>query len=538
MSRELRHIELFAGCGGMSLGLDSAGFDLFFANELSPMAAETFAYNILGEDLKRHSELKTNPTKVCWVKSSYPISKLEKRLRENPFSYPMGRHSDIDEKTDFEGKLLVGNIDHLLKFLAHKKTICTKLRSKNIDLLSGGPPCQGFSLAGKREKDDHKNLLPLSFAKFAGLVRPKVVLLENVKGILSPFEEDGVKYHAWLEVAKAFSLKGFVPVCFLINSKYFGIPQNRPRFILLGFRKDIYDLLVKKMPTSEYSKFILLNSLLFYNKVHKHKKSLNQIKHTDLKVYDIESDSEFFDGKLLPKITTSSTEFVTASKAIGDIKSTKKEYQLDGLVNTYPALLSKLFRPKHDVGSLMLQNHDPRKHGFKVKARFRLYQILNDLNGLKNDAADVIAGKSVDDTKIQKVFSGLEKYTLLVERNGQLVFEKPETPSFLKNYLQTIESKKHSQRAIKDNEPAPAQLTIPDDLCHYSSNELRTLTVREMARFQSFPDWFTFRSKVTTGGDQRSFEAPQYTQVGNAVPPILALELGKMVSRLIKFTEK
>ncbi len=77
-------------------------------------------------------------------------------------------------------------------------------------------------------------------------------------------------------------------------------------------------------------------------------------------------------------------------------------------------------------------------------------------------------------------------------------------------------------------------MTIPDDLCHYSKNELRTLTVREMARFQSFPDWFVFRSKITTGGHQRKFEVPQYTQVGNAVPPILANELGKTINNLLK----
>src|SRR5690606_38038950 len=92
-------------------------------------------------------------------------------------------------------------------------------------------------------------------------------------------------------------------------------------------------------------------------------------------------------------------------------------------------------------------------------------------------------------------------------------------------------TKKHSQRALNKFEPAPAQLTIPDDLCHYDSNQLTTMTAREMARFQSFPDWFEFKSKVTTGGKMRRFEVPQYTQVGNAVPPLLALSLGDMLNR-------
>jgi DNA (cytosine-5)-methyltransferase 1 len=68
---------------------------------------------------------------------------------------------------------------------------------------------------------------------------------------------------------------------------------------------------------------------------------------------------------------------------------------------------------------------------------------------------------------------------------------------------------------------------------HYHSKELRTLTVREMARIQSFPDNFVFRSKVTTGGQQRKFEVPQYTQVGNAVPPLLGRALGLSIKDLL-----
>ena len=67
----MNHIELFAGCGGLSLGLESAGFDLFFANELSPMAAETFAYNLLNVDFDK----KLNTDKVLWVSSTHKRSK-------------------------------------------------------------------------------------------------------------------------------------------------------------------------------------------------------------------------------------------------------------------------------------------------------------------------------------------------------------------------------------------------------------------------------------------------------------------------------
>ena len=100
------------------------------------------------------------------------------------------------------------------------------------------------------------------------------------------------------------------------------------------------------------------------------------------------------------------------------------------------------------------------------------------------------------------------------------------------NILKKHPTKKQTQRALAPNLPAPAALSIPDDACHYHRDEIRTLTVREMARIQSFPDNFEFRSKVTTGGQMRRFEVPQYTQVGNAVPPLLGRKLGQIISYL------
>jgi DNA (cytosine-5)-methyltransferase 1 len=108
------------------------------------------------------------------------------------------------------------------------------------------------------------------------------------------------------------------------------------------------------------------------------------------------------------------------------------------------------------------------------------------------------------------------------------------------NILSQLYTKKQTQRALSPNEPAPAALSIPDDACHYHESESmqRTLTVREMARIQSFPDWYQIKSKVTTGGQMRKFEVPQYTQIGNAVPPLLGLALGEVCKALIGIAEQ
>jgi DNA (cytosine-5)-methyltransferase 1 len=79
---------------------------------------------------------------------------------------------------------------------------------------------------------------------------------------------------------------------------------------------------------------------------------------------------------------------------------------------------------------------------------------------------------------------------------------------------------KHRTVPMAADQQAPTLTTLPDDMLHY--REPRILSVRECARLQSFPDWFVFRGPFTTGGLRRRRTCPRYTQVGNAVPPLLA----------------
>ena len=92
--------------------------------------------------------------------------------------------------------------------------------------------------------------------------------------------------------------------------------------------------------------------------------------------------------------------------------------------------------------------------------------------------------------------------------------------------------KKVALRVLDPLRAAPTITSLPDDLLHYS--EPRTLTVRENARLQSFPDWFEFRGKYTTGGHLRRKEVPRFTQVANAVPPLLAEQLGHALLALLR----
>ena len=523
--KKLKHIELFAGCGGMSLGLEAAGYDLYFANELSPMAGETFAYNILNETLKGNESI----YKTLWIKSQFPKNKIEKRLRENPFETHKGTYSDIKDDTILDDKLLIGDINELLTIFEEKPALVNIIRNSQIDLISGGPPCQSFSLAGKRERNNHKNTLPASFARIAGMIQPKTVLLENVKGITSPFTEDGIKYYAWLEVSKAFVLEGFVPVCMMLNSKYFGVPQNRPRFILQAYRKDVFEKIFNKQKNNE----ILNISNDFYNIVLDNRDSLDYVTIKDFKYFDIESNPELFDGNILPKITHLERDFVNTSEAIGDIRRTQLKYTFDNTKGKYANSLNLTF-PKKSYKDSYIKNHEPRNHSFTIRSRFRFYQVIEQFqNGLKKGASDLFTGKKVSGAIKSELLEEFSHHNLLFfpDKSDRETLMVPKNIKEVETLIKSIPSKKHSQRALREFEPAPAQLTIPDDLCHYDSEQPRTLTVREMARFQSFPDWFEFKSKVTTGGKMRKFEVPQYTQVGNAVPPLLAKVLGKNLKK-------
>lgn len=520
----MNHIELFAGCGGLSLGLAQAGFHLTLANELSPMAAESYAFNILGEDLNNIVKDDGTSSKTYWLSSKF--RELKSRLRENPFSYPVigSGYSDIpDDIGELEGKLLVGNITDLNKLIKSNKSLKSALRSGfsrgEIDLVAGGPPCQSFSLAGLREKGNDKNSLPWEFAKFVDYVSPKFVVLENVTGILRAFTEDGIKYHAWFEVAKAFARKKYVPLCLHINAKLVGVPQNRPRFIMMGVREDIFLTLEETFNESE--KILFKESKKLFRRM-KNKKQMNI---TEYKYFDIqrEKDLEVISNSFLAALTSGSA--VTVKEAIDDLKISntpdrKSEYVIN-LNEKFSDLLVK---------NESIENHELRRNSDLVRRRFRIYQVLQKVS--KKAYSEVLTIWRQNDKALSScAWKELRGYKYLSYNKSSICFKNK---ARFVEYLREHSTKKRTQKALNANFPAPATLSIPDDACHYDENELRTLTVREMARIQSFPDDFVFKSKVTTGGKMRQYEVPQYTQVGNAVPPLLGVALGNCVSQLLE----
>jgi DNA (cytosine-5)-methyltransferase 1 len=191
--KELTYIDLFAGCGGLSLGLNRAGWKGLFAIEKSPDAFKTLKHNLI--DKLDHFD--------------WPEQWLEKK------------EHDIN------------------KVLKEKEKELSALRG-TVDLVTGGPPCQGFSTAGKRNEEDKRNKLISSYIKFIRLVKPKILFFENVRGFTIDFDQNkskGKKYSIY--VINALKKAGYDVHGEMIDFSEFGIPQKRCRFILVGIRKDI-----------------------------------------------------------------------------------------------------------------------------------------------------------------------------------------------------------------------------------------------------------------------------------------------------------
>lgn len=165
-------IDLFAGCGGLSLGMEHAGFLPIFVNEIVPTYCETYK--------KNHS------------------------LSEN--QYYVGDIRDLNEEID----------QYLPNF-------------KDVDMVCGGPPCQGFSMANRqRIIDDPRNELYKQFLLFLSHVKPKFFVMENVRGMAARWDEireDIRKFLPDYEVASKILL-----------AEHFGVPQHRERFIVIGNR--------------------------------------------------------------------------------------------------------------------------------------------------------------------------------------------------------------------------------------------------------------------------------------------------------------
>ncbi len=477
MLKKPKYIDLFSGCGGLSLGLEAAGFHLELAVEKSDMASETFYHNFI----------ERIPSKEFWKKYTSSNNSIESQAKS---------------------KLIVNELQKLLD----TPGIIDDLKSKEIDLIAGGPPCQGFSLAGRRNPDDVRNQLPWQFIELVERIRPKMVLIENVSGIRQNFNKHAKKSpFEQLKQALEETDPGYVVQSLLVNAMHFGAPQHRPRVMLIGLRSDIANIL--------------------------------DIKPAELWRSDFESPESSINKQrppLAPKATHFGEDILTVKDAIWDLDNEgysvplgdktyrRKNGQYAKLMRQNLSWMPEKIRRINRKSDL--KNHVLRKHADHIITRFRLYQYLQS-EGLSPKLLNIPAhSEGTLPEKIKELEVHLNGCTIpAISPDGTTLAASPiELPAL----LVALKTKKHSQRPLRWNKPSPTVVSLPEDFVHPYFP--RTMTVREMARFQSFPDTFEFRAKETTGSLRRRFEVPQYTQVGNAVPPRLAQAVGENIFSILK----
>ncbi len=334
-----------------------------------------------------------------------------------------------------------------------------------VQVLAGGPPCQGFSFAGKRQEADPRNQLFEKYVQVVEAIKPAVLVLENVPGMkvahtnITDREKAAESYYDKLK--KSLEAVGYEVHGEIVDASRFGVPQRRSRLIVIGLLKN----------------------------------SASRLEGGVKRAFKVLETKR---RELLVKYGLPMTKLVSAQDAISDL-----------LVE----------------GAIIKQCTDPYSPKGFEEAHYRgaktSYQRLMHKH-CRSDAMDSMRLVRHRD-EVRARFERIIKECT----PGVRMSDKSRAEFGLR---------KHRIYPMSSREPAPTITTLPDDVLHYS--EPRILTVRESARLQSFPDWFRFRGKFTTGGTLRTKECPRYTQVGNAVPPLLAEAIGLAICAILAEVKK
>ena len=434
-------IDLFCGAGGCSEGLIQAGFHILFSSDISDMVEVTYCH--------RHEQLGLIQGENTWFE-----------------------RSDI---RDLTGEIIKDRISKL-KIFKDKAF-------PDIDLMIGGPSCQGFSMAGRRDPHDPRNMLFSEYVRVINDIKPKYIVLENVSGFMT------MQFYGFRGISGKEYPDGTVTPTLLrselesigyetlepkiLNAADYGVPQRRPRVIFIGYKKGLRPP-VYPAPT-----------------VSKH---------------------------------------LTITDAIGDLITDKKirfkvnpdltDFQKESIKGRTPSFITGI-----PIKSEVYLNTELPKMTNVVRQRFSLFKEGETGANLRKR----IKEKGINISKCPDLIRLCsDKFDI----SDDSVIELFKTGHPTEDEIDVLLTKKNIRTRYSSKDTAPTVVTIADD--YISPWEPRTFSVREMARCQSFDDSFEFLGKRTTGGLRRRVEVPQYTQVGNAVPPLLAKAVVAEIKKVLE----
>ena len=448
-------IDLFCGAGGCSEGLIQAGFHILFSSDISDMVEVTYKY--------RHAQLGLIQGKNTWFERADIRNLHGDFINQKISELEMFRDQEIPE----------------------------------IDLMIGGPSCQGFSRAGRRDKEDPRNLLFGEYVRVINEVKPKYIVLENVEGFmdmqflgykgLDLYDDNGTL----VEEGQVYPDGSVTPNILkselnrigydtlepkIINAADYGVPQRRNRVIFIGYRRDLPAPSYPE-PTVEPGKHLSVKDAI-----------------SDL-VYDPNLRNRV--GQRLSDFQKESRAGRTPSFITGKpISCNRRHLQNLELPNATAIVLERFDLFNEGESGSMLRKRI-KEQGIDITGKDSLVQLCCDKLGMQPNAViELFKGKNAPDDAIDILLT-----------------------------------KKNIRQRLNSVEPSPTVVTLPDD--YINPWEARTISVREMARCQSFDDSFEFLGKRTTGGLKRRTEVPQCTQVGNAVPRLLARAVALEIMKVL-----
>lgn len=480
-----RVLDLFAGCGGFSLGLQRLGWHILGGLEQEPERAQTYAHNLHKDD-------------------SDDRRSLHGRARDILATDPHALLSELDPSS-----------------------------TRGIDVIVGGPPCQAYARVGRaklREIAEHpeaflqdeRGKLHAAYVHYVKALQPLIVIMENVPEILNYGQENiGEK------VAIELEQLGY-RVCYaLLNAAWYGVPQTRDRFFLVGFNSHMKLEPTFPAPTHAYE------LPPGYRGTRSH--ALKLVSGTQL-------------GTVVNRQASSSGRGQTVSSSLAKhhyIHVQPAQGLTQHAVGSEDALGDLPPLNLEQIQAKSKQMHERHPYATSDDTSFR--KEMRRWPGFEGVSSGVTAHVCRSNAKDRHIFERMpegadypQAHALAIELFQEKLASKrvqgcdltKDTPQWTTLYNEIVpcyDPSKYPNKWRKLERHAPSR-TLMSHLSHdcyshihYDNLQARTISVREAARLQSFPDGFEFPCSMVAA----------FAQIGNAVPPLLAFAIGSEIQRVV-----
>ena len=444
---KLVSIDLFSGPGGLCTGFKWAGILPLIAVEWTDTTVETYSVSHNAEVL--HLSEYSNDE---GVHEDY----LKQFMTES--TRPLLIHGDIN----------LVNSDIVRELLVARYGIDSK--TETVDIVSGGAPCESFSMAGTRSLGDERDDLFSNIARISRAVNTKAILFENVKGMFSKKNAKGERGAIFKHICDTFEDENITPSYKLASRKQndillracdYGVPQARERLFLVGVRRDLdleFSYPEKTYGPGREFPFVTVEDAI-----------------SDLPVVGMGEGDDVIEYHR-PKEYKSDNQRKFVSIMRGDFEDSE--------------VCSRI--PKHlvEAGIFTETNVSSHKGPGHIKRKQDLLSLIPERSTMKATFERLTETGEID--KYRHLFPN----TIYGSRNRRLLWDEP---SF------TVTSH------------------CLDEILHPVLN--RAITPREAVRLQSFPDWYQFAGPyVQFHGDKKQ---DKYEQIGDAIPPLLACAMAR-----------